>query len=212
MDFSFQMVGAEAFFDGKLPASNKDAVEVAKRELYDERTDEDHSKGWVGPLVDLPTTREGVVFANQIYSYEPIAVTHRLYFAKYMKMTAKAQEGKVYHWTIETLQGLLEKHLRGSRNGVESSGQTEVYERDGDVPQSTLLRTLKETLQRESRVLHFDYLSFHVTCLKLFRTVRNDFRHRLEQVSLSVLQLRAALTRRMFDSTSHSFTGRRRAL
>jgi hypothetical protein len=190
MDYLLDIHGAEAFFDGVTPQNNADVVKHYG--TLDEVLDIEWWKGLaptkrglIGPVRGLPKVAPNgssspVQFAKDLLSYEAIAVTHQLYHSKYMKTDLLVKEGVVNHWTLETLQALLEHHLQEKQTqkkkskgkGKRKTAQPMVKEQDGSISQVTILETLKEILHRESRALHFDYLSFHVTCWNMLRSQR----------------------------------------
>lgn len=178
MDYLFQSFGIAAFFDGRLPEKNNDILEVAQGGAGEEVKVE----GRAGPIAEAPEPGK-VHFAKVLYSYEPVAVTHRLYYSKYMKFSERLSECGIYKWTLETLQSVLQNHSwdLDEQEGTNCGNPTK--EKDGGYSQISILRRLKQALQSESRALHFDFLSFHVTCLQILRLIKEEFRQLVVEVS-----------------------------
>jgi hypothetical protein len=185
MDFLFDILGDISFFDGTLPQSNNDFIDLTDQchAMQSECRSIRQGKH-IGPISTIPK-KEKIQFAQSVYSFEPIAAHHRLFYSKYTKEALTAEEGPVYDWNLETLQALLENHA-GDQRGT-GIAATNIREKDGDISQINILRYLKKTLQKESRALRFDFLSFHCRCLRLLRLIILDARlHHKEEVSFDL--------------------------
>lgn len=185
MDYMFDVFGRESFFEGHLPKSNRDVAEY--RGLWDNVAESMGHKrvmppkkqsGHRGPILARPTLEEKPVkYIQDIDSYEPVAVTHRLYHSKYIKHKTSVEEGRVDSWTSETLKALLQAHSQQCKTSGGAKGRlSKPTESDGNISPVALLQTLKEALQRESRALRFDYIGFHAVCFDMLRTIQNKTR------------------------------------
>jgi hypothetical protein len=179
MDYLFQLLGKGAFFSGQVPQKNHDFVALLLGAAKSRA-----QIGQKGPICTAPQPGRVLFAKDLIYSYEPIAVTHRLFFSKYADFSGR--DCGIYKWTLETLQNLLENHLGDVGQQVKDCGEalSPNKAREGEITQVLILRRLKQALQSESRALHFDFLSFHITCLQLFRKIRDDNRQFFSIVSL----------------------------
>lgn len=213
MDIIYQMVGVEAFFDGHKPSSNYDVYRC-------QNAIEDILEGikWIprakptgleGPIAMKPElgAKEQAYAKHTLFTYEPIAITHRLFFSKYAPIDDEYEEEEEEEedyqnaawrsWKLDTLQALLEEELKkeafrlkrkkklaGKGRKKMPSPQTSLLGADGDVSHVNILRALKGSLQRESRALHFDMLSFHTTCYRLLNYMREELRYVMEEVRL----------------------------
>lgn len=205
MQSMIDMLGVEAFFDGRIPKSNNDVykflgtVEDGMEMLgwKPKRKKEGHS----GPIRTIPGRSKDLPFAKHTFlTFEPIAVTHRLFHTKYACFKPGKMQAHLYGWKLETLQALLEDELKKNSSAVEPKQESKsrgrgrkkpttanprsaLTEANGEVSHVDILRTLREALEKESRALHFDFLSFHTTCYLLLSTMRSDLRQLMEEVS-----------------------------
>lgn len=198
MDFIFDLYGEETFFQGHQPRSNWDIIKYnggLDDAMIGLGIKEEPSRiiGHIGPIETIPKSQKKIPessqirYAKDLYSYESIAVTHRLFHSKYADYSGKPITES---WTVETLQALLENQLqqkgprriqedeKRAKEGKRGRFRTTMKEIDGDVHQLTILETLKETLQSESRALNFDFVSFHINCFDLLCALRLNNRHR----------------------------------
>jgi hypothetical protein len=193
MEYMFELFGVDTFFDEFLPKTSRDISnyygplkDVFLINKWWETWSNRKSDGHFGPILTAPTREDHQIkFARLIYNFEPILFTHRLYYSKYFKFkNQEIDKTPVYDWTLETLQILLENHLKAKKeksdggNRVKSKGKTAFPllkdDNDGNVSQVTILRTLKEVLQSESRALNFDFLYLHTICYRFLLALRDE--------------------------------------
>lgn len=206
MDRLFDLVGVRAFFDGHTPKSNYEICRYNRTidDMLENCTfaprryiacQEDHS----GPIKTLPTTnaKKSAFAKNDINTYEPIAITHRLFYSKYAYHTTKDFKRHLYDWNFETLKVLLEEQLKkaadesqikqskGEEKGKAKAATSQItlLDQNGIVTHVTVLKALREALEKESKALHFDFLSFHVTCYQLMIAMRLKLRRIVDDVS-----------------------------
>jgi hypothetical protein len=201
MEYLFEIYGKEAFFHGHLPHSNEEVVKhVGSQDDYTSAL----GLSQIGARVKLDEGLKEFMKLNManfgsergIGSHEPVIVSQNLHYCKY-SVLAVSPNGRpltgVAYWKLETLQALLENQLakeveqlrinKLTGKAKKAAVRSTLKGADGNVSQVSILRTLKETLQSESRVLHFDFLSFHLNCLLLLRTIRRQGQTTFENVS-----------------------------
>jgi hypothetical protein len=180
MEEVFKMYGKESFFCGRSPMSNKNFTELVLKSLKDVRDSDtpDKKSTWMVP------GQGKIQFAKNVCSHEPIALMHRLFFAKYGRFTPEEKDNPLCDWTLETLQAHCS--IQDETDGDKRGGQKLTTEKNRDVSQLSILRDLKATLQKESRILHFDFLSLHTRCLEFVRGLRGEYRDILKRMKNDV--------------------------
>lgn len=193
MEKLLKWFGVDYFFSNTVPRSNYDLRN--SHGLFDESTPKKRKerirkvpvqKSMYDPFMEAPKLGESELeqydAGNDFCNYEHISVSHRLHISKYQRRSQ--DQMSAITWTQENLHALLQRQLdrtdRESGGGTVATTSQARYQLSSQVG---LLRALKTSLVGENEALCFDYLAFHVYCLKLLRILQRVISVRSTEVS-----------------------------